>query len=69
MEVVSRFIKLAALGLTLAVSASASMLQGCGGGGDDSTCCRVCEVGKACGDTCIAMNQTCNTPSGCACNK
>jgi len=41
-------------------------LQGCGGGGDG--CCKVCSVGKACGDTCIAANQTCSATSGCACN-
>jgi hypothetical protein len=26
-------------------------------------------VGKACGDTCIAMTATCTVGSGCACNK
>lgn len=31
-------------------------------------CCKVCRTGKACGDTCIARDQTCNTPAGCACN-
>lgn len=51
----------------IAVTASAPMLQGCGGGGD--SCCKVCSEGKACGDTCIAANQTCSTPAGCACNK
>jgi len=31
-------------------------------------CCRVCTTGKACGDTCIAASNNCNTPTGCACN-
>lgn len=33
-----------------------------------SQCCRVCTIGKACGNTCIAANLTCRTPPGCACN-
>jgi hypothetical protein len=28
----------------------------------------VCKEGKACGDSCIARNRTCNKGSGCACN-
>ncbi|HEX2864525.1 MAG TPA: hypothetical protein VHN99_08140 [Deinococcales bacterium] len=31
-------------------------------------CCRVCTVGKPCGDTCIAAGKTCHTPGGCACS-
>jgi len=62
-----RSLRIVALAIPLAVTASASILQGCGGGGD--SCCKVCDVGKACGDTCIAANLTCNSPSGCACNK
>lgn len=31
-------------------------------------CCRVCREGKACGDSCIAENLTCNAGPGCACN-
>jgi len=54
--------------LPLFVSASVPALQGCGGG-DDSNCCKVCDKGKACGDSCIAENQACNSPGGCACNK
>lgn len=49
-------------------TASAPLLQGCGGG-EDSKCCRVCDAGKACGDTCIDASLTCSAPSGCACNK
>lgn len=34
----------------------------------DSSCCRVCETGRACGDTCIASDAICNQPDGCACD-
>ena len=32
------------------------------------TCCRVCQVGKACGDGCIAQEKLCEQPPGCACD-
>jgi len=31
-------------------------------------CCRVCDAGQACGNTCIAANKTCHKGRGCACN-
>ena len=31
-------------------------------------CCKYCDKGKACGDTCISRSKTCHTPPGCACN-
>jgi hypothetical protein len=31
-------------------------------------CCKVCSAGKACGDSCISKDKTCNKPPGCACN-
>lgn len=31
-------------------------------------CCKVCTKGKACGDSCIAVNKECHKPPGCACN-
>jgi hypothetical protein len=31
-------------------------------------CCRTCNKGKACGDSCIAQTSTCSKPPGCACN-
>lgn len=34
----------------------------------EKNCCRVCRVGKACGNTCIARERTCNTSPGCACD-
>lgn len=32
------------------------------------SCCRVCQKGKACGDSCISRSYTCRKPPGCACN-
>lgn len=32
-------------------------------------CCRVCRVGKACGNTCIARDHACHAPPGCACDQ
>lgn len=33
-----------------------------------SQCCRICRSGKACGNTCIATERTCQKPRGCACD-
>jgi len=30
-------------------------------------CCKVCTVGKPCGDTCISRDYTCHVGPGCAC--
>ena len=32
------------------------------------TCCKVCSVGKACGNTCISRDKTCHVGQGCACD-
>ena len=32
------------------------------------TCCKVCSVGKACGNTCISREKTCHVGQGCACD-
>ena len=32
-------------------------------------CCKVCSVGKACGDSCISRDKVCHKPSGCACDR
>ena len=32
------------------------------------TCCKCCSTGKACGDSCITMMDTCHLPPGCACD-
>lgn len=31
-------------------------------------CCKVCTIGKACGDTCISRDKTCHVGQGCACD-
>jgi len=31
-------------------------------------CCKVCTIGKACGDTCISREYTCHVGPGCACD-
>lgn len=31
-------------------------------------CCKVCKKGKACGDSCIAADNNCSKPPGCACD-
>lgn len=30
-------------------------------------CCKVCQKGKPCGNSCIARDRTCHQPPGCAC--
>jgi hypothetical protein len=40
-------------------------LTGCGD--YESSCCKECSTGKPCGDSCIAVTSTCNSPPGCAC--
>jgi hypothetical protein len=35
---------------------------------DPQSCCRVCDKGKACGNTCINRRLMCHKPPGCACN-
>jgi len=32
------------------------------------TCCKTCKAGKACGNSCIAVDKICHQPPGCACN-
>ena len=39
----------------------------CGADGREE-CCKICRVGKACGDSCIAKSLTCHKKSGCACD-
>jgi len=31
-------------------------------------CCRVCDKGQACGNTCISRAKQCHVGRGCACN-
>jgi len=67
MGAIARLLRMIAIAAPmLAVSASVPVLQGCGGG---DSCCKHCDAGKACGDTCIAATDTCHVGSGCACDK
>jgi hypothetical protein len=31
-------------------------------------CCKICDKGQACGNTCIARTKSCHKGRGCACN-
>lgn len=31
-------------------------------------CCKVCDEGQACGNTCISRSKSCHKGRGCACN-
>ena len=31
-------------------------------------CCKMCERGKACGNSCISRSRSCHKDAGCACN-
>ena len=31
-------------------------------------CCKICRKGKACGDSCISREKTCQEGPGCACD-
>lgn len=33
-----------------------------------SSCCKVCQKGKACGNSCISRAKACHKPKGCACD-
>ena len=48
------------------------LMSGCSGTpvNDDNNknCCKICTASKACGDSCINKNYTCNKPPGCACD-
>ena len=63
--------KLISLSLLLlfpvALAGGSAALTGCdtAGGGE---CCRICETGRACGDSCISRSSSCNAGPGCACN-
>lgn len=40
-----------------------------GGGGYVDACCKHCDWGKACGDSCINRYYSCYQPPGCACDQ
>ena len=31
-------------------------------------CCKVCDTGKACGNSCVSRKSNCHKGPGCACN-
>lgn len=31
-------------------------------------CCKICTIGKACGNSCISRSKQCHKPPGCACD-
>jgi hypothetical protein len=31
-------------------------------------CCKICSIGKACGNTCISRDKQCHVGPGCACD-
>lgn len=33
-----------------------------------TSCCKVCTIGKACGNSCISFDKMCHRPVGCACD-
>jgi hypothetical protein len=51
-----------------------TLLQSLGVGGSHvstppaQSCCKICTVGKACGNTCISRDKTCHVGPGCACD-
>jgi hypothetical protein len=48
-------------------SSSSHSSSDSGGDSGSGGCCRYCDAGKPCGDSCIARNKTCRKPRGCAC--
>jgi hypothetical protein len=55
------------LAACLTLGASVPSLMACSDGPTGSSCCRVCRTGKPCGNSCIAVEKTCDTVGGCAC--
>lgn len=33
-----------------------------------SKCCKICDVGKACGNSCISRSKNCHKGRGCSCD-
>lgn len=54
------------LGVAPALWAGNATAQGCT---PRDMCCKVCNRGQACGDTCISRNRSCRTAPGCACDR
>ena len=60
-------IVLTALALSLS-SFAVSATPVCGTDYAAEACCKVCNKGKACGDSCISRDKNCKKGKGCACN-
>ena len=59
---------LAFLVLIIPLSLTAGTARGCGSDTVGGVCCKICTTGKACGDSCISRDKTCQVGAGCACN-
>lgn len=67
---------IAKIALLLSLVLLCLMLTGCTSNGSTSpsannqtTCCKVCSKGKACGNSCISRSDTCHKAPGCACDE
>lgn len=62
-----RFLKVGVLVLApLALTGGTAVTTGCASLAQGG-CCKVCDDGKPCGDTCIDADDTCHVGAGCAC--
>ena len=60
---------LAAFALFGTLTIGPSIANVCGSAAFAQTgCCKVCKKGKACGDSCIAVDKNCTKGVGCACD-
>ena len=50
------------------LSLATGTATGCKPDSVSGVCCRTCTTGKACGDSCISRDKTCQVGAGCACN-
>jgi hypothetical protein len=53
--------------VTIPLSLAVGAPSGCGSN-TSGVCCKTCTTGKACGDSCISRDKTCQVGAGCACN-
>ena len=45
-----------------------AVIDALGGKELSAACCKMCNKGKACGDSCISRDKTCRKGAGCACD-
>lgn len=68
---VRRFLKVTVLVLApLALTGGTVVTNGCAylAKSPQNRCCKVCDVGKPCGDDCIPESEVCQVGQGCACS-